>query len=187
MLAPEKYKKFLSWITGWTVTLGWNANTASGLYFVGTMTTALIRLCEPSYQPSQLAGRFHATLCMLALGLVVIGVNAFLVRLLPFIGRFMLFLHFGFWCFIIIPMIVLSPHDTAEKVFLSFENNAGWSTDGLAFMVIISTTNLALLGYDAPCHMGTSLFITDKNTLTYRQSRKSTTQVSQLPERSYGA
>lgn len=51
MLAPPKNQKFLSYVTGWSTVLGWQAFCASVGYLNGTMTRGLITLIDPSYDP----------------------------------------------------------------------------------------------------------------------------------------
>jgi choline transport protein len=79
MLAPKKYSVFLSWITGWVSTIGWNANSAAGVYFGATMIQGLLVLNDANYD----APRWQGTLLMWAALVVVVAVNTFGARLLP--------------------------------------------------------------------------------------------------------
>jgi choline transport protein len=79
MLAPPKYSVFLSWITGWVSTIGWNANSAAGVFFGATMIQGLLVLNDASYT----APRWQGTLFMWAFLVVVVIVNTMGSKLLP--------------------------------------------------------------------------------------------------------
>lgn len=140
----------MSWITGWIATIGWNANTAAGIFFSGTLIQGLLTLNDSSYDYQ----RWHGTLLMWAALLVVILVNTIAARLLPKIEGMILVLHtLGFFA-ILIPMVHLSDHNSARTVFTDFENSAGWNSNGLAFFVGLISNTLPFIGYDGPAHMG---------------------------------
>lgn len=77
-LAPKKYSVFLSWITGWVSTIGWNANSAAGVYFGATMIQGLTVLKGATEAP-----RWQGTLIMWAALVVVVGVNTVGAKMLP--------------------------------------------------------------------------------------------------------
>ena len=149
MLAPKRYSNFISWITGWIATLGWNANTAAGVFFSGTMIQGLLVLNYPDY----VYQRWHGTLLMWAALLVCVFVNTVAARFLPKIEGVILILHtLGFFA-ILIPLLVLARKADASFVFKQFANEAGWSSNGLAWFVGLISSNLPFVGYDGPCHM----------------------------------
>jgi choline transport protein len=149
MLAPKRYSNFLSWLTGWIATLGWNANTAAGVFFGGTMIQGLLVLNYPNYGFE----RWHGTLLMWACLLACIIVNTIGARLLPKIEGVVLILHtLGFFA-VLVPLVVLAPKGSVSFVFQNFANQAGWSSNGLAWFVGLISTNLPFIGYDGPCHM----------------------------------
>jgi choline transport protein len=166
MLAPKKYSNFLSWITGWIATLGWNANTAAGVFFSGTMIQGLLVLNYPSYDYKQ----WHGTMLMWAALLVCVFINTIAARFLPKIEGVILILHtLGFFA-ILIPLVILAPKGSVDFVFKDFVNQAGWNSNGLAFFVGLISGNLPFVGtymmlklspnaanvstgYDGPCHM----------------------------------
>jgi hypothetical protein len=161
MLAPEKYSVFLSWITGWVSTIGWNANSAAGVYFGATMIQGLLVLNNDTYDPQ----RWQGTLLMWAALILVIYVNTIGARILPKIEgylkasllmeliltsyRFILIIHtLGFFA-VLIPLVYLSPHSTAKEVFSTFIDPAetsGYTSAGLAFMVGLISANLPFVG-----------------------------------------
>lgn len=100
MLSPPKYSVFLSWytgmcdctthrdihiqtaiITGWASTIGWNANSAAGVFFGATMIQGLLVFNDPSGTYD--APKWQGTLLMYGALLVVVVVNTIGARLLP--------------------------------------------------------------------------------------------------------
>ena len=149
LLAPKSHSKFVSWITGWIATVGWNANTAAGVFFSGTLVQALLVLNYPDYDYQ----RWHGTLIMWAVLLVCIFVNTVAASLLPKIEGVILVLHtLGFFA-VLIPLVVLAPKSSPKEVFTEFTNLAGWNSNGLAWFVGLISSNLPFIGYDGPCHM----------------------------------
>jgi len=80
-LSPPKYSVFLSWYTGWVSTIGWNANSAAGVFFGATMIQGLLVLNDSTGTYN--APRWQGTLLMWAALLVVIAVNTIGARILP--------------------------------------------------------------------------------------------------------
>lgn len=97
--------------------------------------------------------RWHGTLLMYAALLFAVFVNTIAARLLPKIEGLILIVHvLGFFA-ILIPVAYLSSHNDAHTVFVAFVNEAGWSSDGLAFLVGAVSLNLVFIGYDGPAHL----------------------------------
>lgn len=150
MLAPNNH--FLSWITGWIATIGWNANTAAGVFFSGTLIQGLLTLDDDTYGYK----RWHGTLIMWLAIVVVVLINTVASKSLPKIEGIILIIHtLGFFA-ILIPMVYLSDHNSAHTVFANFVNSAGWDSNGLAFFVGLLSNTLPFIGYDGPAHMGRS-------------------------------
>jgi choline transport protein len=68
-------------IAGWASTIGWNANSAAGVFFGATMIQGLLVLNDSSGTYD--APRWQGTLLMYGALLVVIVVNTIGARLLP--------------------------------------------------------------------------------------------------------
>ena len=58
----------------------------------------------------------------------------------------------GFICVIVV-MSVMGSHHDASFVFTSFQNQSGWSSDGVAWCLGLLTTSYGFVGYDAAAHM----------------------------------
>ncbi|KNG47912.1 choline transport protein [Stemphylium lycopersici] len=148
MLAPASYRKFLSYITGWVTTIGWQATAASSAYIAGTILQSTILMCDASYSPQP----YQAML----LGWVVLAFSVFIntvcsKTLAHFEGLILIVHILGFFG-ILIPLVYLAPHSDAS-IFTTFVNSGGWSSQGLSFMVGLPSSVFALVGVDSCVHM----------------------------------
>lgn len=150
MLAPQRQKAFLSWFCGWIATIGWIANATAGAFFAATMIQGVMVQNDTSYDLK----RWHGTLLMWAVMLIVFLVNSIGTKLLALAEGVILVLHLSAFFAILIPLVYFSPHGSAEDVFVTFVDSAGWESDGLAWFIGFSiSANLPLVGYDGPAHL----------------------------------
>ena len=64
-----------------------------------------------------------------------IFVNTVLGRILPRIESLLLIFYIlGFFA-VLIPLVYLAPHKSADEVFTVFQNGGGWNSNGLSFFV----------------------------------------------------
>ncbi|KAL8766223.1 MAG: hypothetical protein Q9209_006937 [Squamulea sp. 1 TL-2023] len=99
---------------------------ASSAFLGGTMIQGLLVLNYDGYTMQ----RWHGTLLFYAIISLSLVINTYLARLLPKIEAMVLIIHVvGFVC-ILIPLVYLAPHSSAEEVFTTFINGGGWSTKG---------------------------------------------------------
>jgi amino acid transporter len=141
VLAPPSWAKFLSYLTGWMNVISWQAALASTAFLAGTMIQGLIVLNYESYEFQ----RWHGTLLLFALIAVALFTNTFLARFLPTIESILLVLHIlGFFAIVIV-LVQLAPHKSAREVFATF-GSSGWSPDGLAFFIGLTTSMFAFIG-----------------------------------------
>lgn len=157
VLSPPWCSKFLSYVTGWITVISWQAALASSAFLGGLMIQGLLALNYPSY----VAQRWHGTLILYALVGISLLVNTWLARLLPRIEGIVLVIHvIGFFC-VLIPLVYLAPHGTPAEVFATFNNDSGWESQGLSFMIGLSTSMFAFIGCDAASHMGKLALLLD--------------------------
>lgn len=149
MLAPKSQRVFLSWFTGWIATLGWIANTATGAFFAATMIQGILVQNYPTYDYH----RWHGTLLIWAVLLVVFLVNSLGTKLLSLVEGFVMILHLTAFLGILIPLVYFSPSGSSTAVFGTFVDSAGWGSNGLAWFVGLISANLPLIGYDGPAHL----------------------------------
>ncbi|KAI2466144.1 amino acid/polyamine transporter I [Annulohypoxylon bovei var. microspora] len=149
ILAPRKYKRFCGYLTGWLTSLAWIATLAVGSIFTGTVIQGLIILNYPDYEPKN----FHGTFLAWAVIAVAIFVNTVIAGLLPVLEGLILFVHVLGFIAILITLVYLSPHSSAEDVFFRTLNEGNWPTQGLSFCVGFIGNVATFVGADAAIHM----------------------------------
>lgn len=150
--APPKYQKILSYMTGWLCCTGWQVFLASVAFMVGGIIQGLIALNYPDYE----FDRWHATLLTIAIMTFAVIFNTILAVRLPLVEGVILMLHIAGFFAVFIPLWVLSPRAHPD-VLLSFTNNGGWPSQGIATMIGLTTPLTALIGYDCSVHMSEEL------------------------------
>lgn len=147
-LYPAKWKKFVSYFTGWQLVCAWQADLAAVFYLCGTILQGLIILNYPSYN----AQNWHGTLLLWAVILVGILFNTLLARLLPWVEGSILIIHIVGFFIVMIPLVYLGPHNSAHDVFAQYLTLGGYSP-GLSWFVGLITTVFGFLGADGAIHM----------------------------------
>ena len=140
--APKSIQKFLSYIVGWVCVLAWHTGIAAGGYVFANMLIALLALNHNTYVPKP----FHGTLIVIAVVVVCMVFNTLLARRLPFIEGLLLILHICGFFVILIPLWVLSPGLPASEVFGPLQDNGGWGSNGLVYLLGMVGPVYALLG-----------------------------------------
>ena len=142
MLAPRSSAKFLSYVTGWLTVGGWQGTVASGGYLTGTLIQGLIVLTVPSYEPKGWQG----TLLYWAVIFFAVFINTVISSTLPKFEGLILILHIIGFFVILIPLVILGPHDNTTDVFNSWLNEGGWPTQGVSFFVGLVGNAFAFVG-----------------------------------------
>lgn len=135
---------------------------------VGGIIQGLIALNNPDYG----FDRWHATLLTIAIMAFAILFNTVLAVRLPLVEGIILILHLAGFFGVFIPCVapysnllakadqvrlwVLGPR-APEDVLITFTNNGGWPTTGIAAMIGLTTPLTALIGYDCSVHMSEEL------------------------------
>ena len=118
-------------------------------FTVGTVIQGLVVLNHPTY----LFQRWHGTLLVWAVGLFCVIFNTVLAKKLPAVEGIVLTIHVMGLFGIIVPLWVLSPRATAHEALLTFSNNGGWPSTGLASMIGLLSPMYSLNGFDCAVHM----------------------------------
>lgn len=142
MLAPRSSAKFLSYITGWLTVGGWQGAVASGGFLTGTLIQGLIVLTVPSYDPKGWQG----TLLYWAVIFFAVFINTVISSTLPKFEGLILILHIIGFFVIMIPLVILGPHNDTADVFNTWLNGGGWPTQGVSFFVGLIGNVFAFVG-----------------------------------------
>ncbi|TVY47217.1 Choline transport protein [Lachnellula occidentalis] len=149
MLAPEGWKRFCSYITGWLTTIAWVATLAVGSVFTGSIIQGMLILQYPNYVPQP----YQATMLTWACIVVCIFVNTVVSKWLPKIEGFILIFHILGFFSVLITVLYTAPHGSAESVFATSLNEGGWPTQGLSYCVGFIGNVATFVGADAAVHM----------------------------------
>ncbi|KAI8962018.1 amino acid transporter [Daldinia sp. FL1419] len=149
MLAPNNWRKFTSYFIGWLTVIGWQAAVASLGYLAAGLIQGVAVMGNPDYVPLP----WQKLLLLYASVAFAVFINTVVSSALPKVEGLVLILHIlGFFA-ILVPLVYLSPHKSAEEVFTSFSNGGGWPTQGLSFMLGMIAAVFNFLGADGAVHM----------------------------------
>ncbi|KAJ5814483.1 hypothetical protein N7474_006260 [Penicillium riverlandense] len=149
MLGPARLQKFLSFVTGWFAVLGWQSAFAACAFLTGKMIQGAAIVGNNLYN----ALPWEGTLIIWASLSLALLVNLIGGKLLPRIEVIILVVHILGFFGILIPLVYMADHNTKEQVFLSFQNEGGFSTQGLSWFVGMTSCAFAFAGGDAAVHM----------------------------------
>lgn len=91
---------------------------------------------------------------MWAVVLVAFSVNVGGARTLYVIEATVLALHLAVFVGVLVVLLYFSPHGQTAEVFANFQDEAGWSSNGLSWLIGFAIAgNLPFLGVDAPAHL----------------------------------
>ena len=131
--------------------LAWLASLTSSTYVLTTLLESIISLL-PSLSAFALTP-FQSTLLMLILLLFTLGFNTYLFHLLPKIETLSLFGHLLGFFLVILPLLYLSPKNSANQVFWEVTNNGGWGSRGVSCGVSQVAVLFCCIGSDSVVHM----------------------------------
>ena len=123
--------------------LGWQSGVVINAYLAGTEIQGLIVLNNIDYELKPWQG----TLLLIAVALVAVFFNTFLIKKLSMIEGVILWLHIlGFFA-ILIPLWVTSPHKKSPgEVYFDFQDNGDWGSIGGACILGILSPVFSLTG-----------------------------------------
>lgn len=150
--APARYRRIEGYAVGWFTAIGWQASTAGNALIVAQQIQALVAFTHPSWSaPSGFD--WLTTVLMLGTMAASTGVNMYGIGLLPWLEGVMFILHIAGFLAILLPLWIIGDKTPAEKVFFTFEDNAGWGSVGLSCLVGILGPTVTLVGGDSAVHL----------------------------------
>ncbi|KAJ5156423.1 hypothetical protein N7492_009226 [Penicillium capsulatum] len=149
MLAPQSSFKFVSYITAWFAVCGWQCAFAACAFLCGTMIQGAAIMGNAHYPALPWQGTLIVWLA-LCFALVV---NVAGGKLLPRMEAIILVVHILGFFGIVIPLTYMADHRDSHFVFLDFENNGKFATQGLSWFVGMTNCAFAFGGGDAAVHM----------------------------------
>ncbi|TVY40385.1 Choline transport protein [Lachnellula subtilissima] len=148
-LAPKGYGKFASYLTGWFAWAGSIFTSASVSLGLGSAIVGCIQLTHPTLEIRP---------WMVVLAYELVNAFAFIFnfygRHLPRIATFTLwFSLLSFTTILITVPSTATTHQSPRFVFAHFENNTGWDSNTIAFIVGLINTNWAFACLDCATHL----------------------------------
>ncbi|KAJ6780907.1 hypothetical protein PWT90_03982 [Aphanocladium album] len=131
--APERAQKILSYFTGWSSTLAWQAGNAWGLILIGTLLQAIIMVNSEAYAES--APNWHGTIIVIVISILAVAANVFGAKWLPYWQNAAFALHIIAYAGFIIPIWVNAPKASHFQVWGDWQDRGGWPSIGLSVLV----------------------------------------------------
>lgn len=150
ILSPPKYSRPLSYVTGWFMNAGLTGLCAACNYLVATFTLGIANLNYPSYTIQ----RWHSVLIAYLSALLAATFNIYLSSYLPLINRVNLYWNLAGFVIITITILACNDHkQSAQFVFVDFENETGFESNGMAVMVGLIQCFWSMCCFDGPSKM----------------------------------
>ncbi|OAQ98288.1 hypothetical protein LLEC1_02077 [Akanthomyces lecanii] len=146
--APEKCQKILSYLTGWTSTLAWQASNALGMFLVGSAIQAIVT-ANVDYEPP----RWHAAVINISFTLFALAANVFGSRALPYWQNAVFVIHIIAFVAFLTPIWVNVPKASHHDVWALWENRGGWPSMTVAVLVGQMSAICSHVGIDTAAHM----------------------------------
>ncbi|CAH0023191.1 unnamed protein product [Clonostachys rhizophaga] len=158
-LAPPSTKSFAAFATGWISVGGQTILTASAAFAAGLQFQACITLNHDDYVPE----RWQGMLFYWAVLVYALVMNIWGFKLLPHVNIVSGVIHISGFLAILVTLGVMSEKNTAAFVFTEFQNNSGWTSDGISWLVGLQSAVYPFLGYDAASHVAEELHNPSRN------------------------
>ena len=149
MLAPDRYKKAVSYVIGWLTSLAWIATVATESLFAGTIIQGLLVLNYPDYDSK----RWHGTLLTWAVIVVNVLINTVIPGALPKFEITIMVIHLAGFVAILATLLSTADIGSARSVWLTSLNEGGWPTQGLSYCVGFMGNVATFVGADASVHL----------------------------------
>jgi choline transport protein len=148
-LAPKRWARGMSWVTGWFMIVGLVAVAAVNNFFGANFVLGLVNLCNPDY----VIKRWHTVLVTYCIILVFGAINIFVPRILNGLSKAVLVWNIVTFLVIIITMLATrKDKQSASFVFGDFRNDTGLSP-ALGVIAGLLQSFFGMCCYDAPAHM----------------------------------
>lgn len=150
ILSPPRLSNFLSYFTGWIITIAWQAGAAGVAFLTSNLILALANATHPDYAMQ----KWHVTLTLFAVIALGVFVCTVLGRILPNIESlaFVIFV-MGFFVLLVV-LSYLAPKTDSPQVFHNFFNGGEWNNNAEAVFVGAIPIMFGFNGNDAGVHLG---------------------------------
>lgn len=150
ILAPRKYSRGLSYITGWFTSAAYFFWFAAAALITSQLLWALVCVCNQVFvvQP------WHYYLVYVACVVFSVSLNIPLIKLYPYLLKGAVFyINAGAVLILIALLVRTHPKQSAHFVFTDIVNLTGWNSNGVVFMLGLLPGTVAVNGFDSAAHM----------------------------------
>ncbi|PYI22858.1 amino acid transporter [Aspergillus japonicus CBS 114.51] len=148
-LAPKKYARFASYVTGWFGYAGAIFASASVALSLGSGVVGMWELGHPSFVPKP----WHTVVAYELINLFCYLFNCW-GKFLPAVAKATLYISLlSFFVILVTVPACAKPHASASFVFGHFVNSTGWKSDGIAFIVGLINPNWIFACLDSATHL----------------------------------
>ncbi|ODV79709.1 amino acid transporter [Suhomyces tanzawaensis NRRL Y-17324] len=150
VLAPKKHSSFFAYLCG---TLAWAGSIFTSASMALAIANELMGFWVLSH-PSHEVKKWQLFVIYQLINLFLVLFNCY-GKWLPYLGTAALYTSLTSYVIILITVLVCSRgnYNTADFVFTTFENNTGWGSAGIAFIVGLINPNWSFSCLDSACHL----------------------------------
>ena len=112
----------------------------------GFATSSLIQSIAAEAHPDYNSTGWQGTFIFWAILSAAVLVNTVFSSILPYLEIIILTFHILGFMAVLIPLVYLAPHNSAEEVFTTFVNGGGWYTSAFAVMIGLNGNAGAFIG-----------------------------------------
>ncbi|PNS18834.1 Choline transport protein [Sphaceloma murrayae] len=148
MLAPEKHRRFITWMQGWVTWFAWVSTLGGSASSMGFVMQGMIAESFPDYGQEG----WHLTLIMIGL-LVTTGlINAYAFRIVPWMETATGVFHVILFIVFLGVFAALGQRNSADFVFTSDSTSSGWNSF-VGFNIGMLMPAWGFIGFDGVNHM----------------------------------
>ena len=154
ILAPPKFARGLSYVTGWFMITGIVAMGATNNFIAANFVIGMAQLNFPTYTIE----RWHTVLLTYLIANLAAFSNLKLSRFFDKLSTGILL--WNVCSFLIVCITILATNknkQSASFVFTDFQNDTGFASPGMAVMIGLLQSFFGMCCYDAPAHMAEDL------------------------------
>ena len=150
-LAPQRVKRFTTWMQGWMTWFGWVSLLAGASNITAIIVQQLVMLNNPDYVPQS----WHVTLIMVVLLLTQGGVNSigWMFAFVPWLELIAGILHICLFVVFMIVYTTMGTRHSGEWVFFEHQISSGWANTYVAWNLGLLTGVWSFTGFDGAVHM----------------------------------
>ncbi|KAH8730639.1 amino acid/polyamine transporter I [Phaeosphaeriaceae sp. PMI808] len=148
-LAPKRFTKLASYLTGWLAWWGAMFTSASVALSMGSAMVGCYQLHHPDF----VIKTWHVFVAYQIANIFCFFFNCY-GKTLPLVANITLWISLVSFTVILITVPAVAPtHQHAKFVFATFINNTGWQQGGIAFIVGLVNTNYSFACLDCATHL----------------------------------